>query len=186
MPEHGRGVPPPGGLVADDLDRLPELPARTELIDGRLVFAGPQSSFRSTAVDLLVAGLRRAVPSEFRVRRGMSVVLGARQRPQPDVSVVRAGAVRDDGGETFYLAQDLLLVAEVVPAESRDRKAALYAAAGIPHFWRVEDDGGEPVVYVYERDPATRAYALTGIHHDRLKLAIPFDLDVDLSRIHRL
>ncbi|MER6578140.1 Uma2 family endonuclease [Nonomuraea sp. NPDC001023] len=115
----------------------------------------------------------------------MSVILDARQRPQPDVSVVRAAAVRDDGGETFYRAQDLLLVAEVVPAESGERKAALYAAAGIPHFWRVEDDG-EPVVHVHERDPATRAYALTGIHHDRLKLTVPFDLDVDLSRIHRL
>ncbi|MER6578139.1 hypothetical protein [Nonomuraea sp. NPDC001023] len=63
-------MPPPGGLVAEDLDRLPDLPARTELIDGRLVLAGPQSSFRSTVVDLLVEGLRRAVPSEFRVRRG--------------------------------------------------------------------------------------------------------------------
>ncbi|MEV3978903.1 Uma2 family endonuclease [Nonomuraea sp. NPDC049758] len=140
MPEDGRVAP--GGLVAEDLDRLPDLPARTELVDGRLVFAGPQSSFRSTVVDLLVAGLRRAVPLEFRVRRGMSVILGARQRPQPDVSVVRAGAVRDDGGE--------------------------------------------PVVRVYERDPTTRAYALTGIHHHRLKLTVPFHLDVDLSRIHHL
>lgn len=119
----------------------------------------------------------------------MSVVLGHDQRPEPDLVVLKAEAL-GSGRETFYKAQDVVLAVEVVSPESRsrdrERKPALYAAAGIPHFWRVEDDGGEPVVYVYERDPATRAYALTGIHHDRLKLTVPFDLDVDLSRIHRL
>lgn len=31
-------VPPEGGWKADDLDRLPDLPPHTELIDGSLVF----------------------------------------------------------------------------------------------------------------------------------------------------
>ena len=55
------------------------------------------------------------------------------------------------------------------------------------HFWRVEQDGdkGLPVVYVYELDPATRAYALAGIFHDRLKLTAPFEIDVDLTAINR-
>ncbi|MFE7744036.1 hypothetical protein [Nocardia sp. NPDC057455] len=61
-----------------------------------------------------------------------------------------------------------------------------YARAGIAHFWRVENAGGRPVVYVYELDPATKTYALTGIHHDRLKLTVPFDMDIDLTDIDRL
>ncbi|MER6511169.1 Uma2 family endonuclease [Nonomuraea sp. NPDC048881] len=181
--------PPPGGFVAEDLDNIPNLPAHTELIDGSLVFVSPQASFHAVIVDLLAADLRGAAPEELRVRREMSVVLGHDQRPEPDLVVLKAEAL-GSGRETFYKAQDVVLAVEVVSPESRsrdrERKPALYAAAGIPHFWRVEDDGGEPVVYVYERDPATRAYALTGIHHDRLKLTVPFDLDVDLSRIHRL
>ncbi|MEU1385036.1 MULTISPECIES: Uma2 family endonuclease [unclassified Nonomuraea] len=181
--------PPPGGFVAEDLDNIPYLPAHTELIDGSLVFVSPQASFHAVIVDLLAADLRGAAPEELRVRREMSVVLGHDQRPEPDLVVLRAEAL-GSGRETFYKAQDVVLAVEVVSPESRsrdrERKPALYAAGGIPHFWRVEDDGGEPVVYVYERDPATRAYALTGIHHDRLKLTVPFDLDVDLSRIHRL
>ncbi|MFB8031047.1 hypothetical protein ACFQ6U_25245 [Streptomyces sp. NPDC056465] len=37
--EHYRcPVPPPQGWVAEDLDRLPDLPRRTELIDASLVF----------------------------------------------------------------------------------------------------------------------------------------------------
>jgi hypothetical protein len=39
---------------------------------------------------------------------------------------------------------------------------------------------------VYELDPATRAYAVTGIHHDRLKLAVPFDIDIDLTAVDKL
>ncbi|WP_325098757.1 hypothetical protein [Nocardia gipuzkoensis] len=78
----------------------------------------------------------------------------------------------------------------MVSAESRtrdrERKPQLYARAGIAHFWRVENVDGRPVVYVYELDPATKAYALTGIHHDRLKLTVPFDMDIDLTDTDRL
>jgi hypothetical protein len=40
-------------------------------------------------------------------------------------------------------------------------------------------------VYVYELDPATRAYAITGIHHQQLKLEVPFPLVVDLAGARR-
>ena len=42
------------------------------------------------------------------------------------------------------------------------------------------------MVYVYELDPATQSYAVTGIYHDRLKLTVPFEIDIDLSEIDRL
>lgn len=34
-------TPPTGGWTADDLDRIPNLPPHTELIDASLVFAAP-------------------------------------------------------------------------------------------------------------------------------------------------
>jgi Uma2 family endonuclease len=84
----------------------------------------------------------------------------------------------------------VLLAVEVVSPDSeerdRKRKPQLYAEAGIPHFWRVENNSRRPTVYVYELDPATRAYALTGIHHDRLKTPVPFDVDIDLTEIDNL
>ena len=74
---------------------------------------------------------------------------------------------------------------EVVSAESevrdRERKPVIYAQAGIVHFWWVEETDDRPTVYVYELDPATRTYALMGIHHDRLKVSVPFDVDIDLT-----
>ncbi|MFJ9365242.1 Uma2 family endonuclease [Nocardia sp. NPDC101769] len=181
--------PPPGGFVAEDLDRLPDLPPHTELIDGSLVFVSPQAKFHRLASILLDAGLRRNVPADMRVRGEMTVTLDRDQRPEPDVIVVRAD--RDgDHGLTGYQADDVVLVVEIVSPESRtrdrDRKPQLYARAGISHFWRVENVDGRPVVYVYELDPATSTYALTGIHHDRLQLTVPFEMDIDLTEIDLL
>ncbi|TLG17939.1 Uma2 family endonuclease [Nocardia cyriacigeorgica] len=181
--------PPPEGFVSEDLDRLPSLPPRTELIDGSLVFAARQTEFHMLAVTLIETGLRGGLPDDLRIRRAMTVTLGRNQRPEPDVLAVRMDA---DGGPdlTTYQAADVILVVEVESAESctrdRERKPQLYAKARIPHFWRVENIDGRPVVYVYELDPATGSYAPSGIFHDRLKVSVPFEIDIDLSEIDRL
>ncbi|MEU2763432.1 Uma2 family endonuclease [Streptomyces sp. NPDC007094] len=179
-------VPPQDGYTVDDLFTLPDLPPHTELIDGSLVFVSPQRDFHSTMIDLLMTGLRSTAPPEVKVRREMTVVLDRRNAPEPDVSVVRTEAIT--GLDlTRYQAADVLLAVEVVSpdSEARDREAKphKYATAGIPHFWLVEMTGTDqhPVVRVYELDPVTKAYALTGIHHDRLKTGVPFPVDVDIS-----
>ncbi|MEU8769647.1 Uma2 family endonuclease [Streptomyces griseus] len=179
-------VPPQDGYTVDDLFTLPDLPPHTELIDGSLVFVSPQRDFHSTMIDLLMTGLRSTAPPEVRVRREMTVVLDRRNAPEPDVSVVRTEAITGLD-VTRYQAADVLLAVEVVSpdSEARDREAKphKYATAGIPHFWLVETTGTDqhPVVRVYELDPVTKAYALTGIHHDRLKTGVPFPVDVDIS-----
>jgi len=179
-------VPPRDGYTVDDLFTLPDLPPHTELIDGSLVFVSPQRDFHSTMIDLLVTGLRRAVPKELKVRREMTVVLDRRNGPEPDVSVVRAGAVTGPD-LTRFEAKDVLLAVEVVSPDSeardRDAKPRKYATAGIPYFWLVEmaDPNQHPVVRAYEIDPVNKTYALTGIHHDHLKLTVPYDIDVDIT-----
>ncbi|MEV0594792.1 Uma2 family endonuclease [Nonomuraea cavernae] len=181
--------PPPQGFAAEDLDRITQLPAHTELIDGSLVFVSPQASFHTLAVSLFEVELRRMAPADVRVRREMSVILDESQRPEPDISVIRADA-EHSREQTFYRAKDVTLVVEVVSPESRTRdrkrKPTLYAEACIPHFWRVENNSGQPVVYVYELDSVTRTYVPTEIFHDRLKVTVPFDIDIDLTEIDRL
>ncbi|WP_235960638.1 Uma2 family endonuclease [Actinomadura macrotermitis] len=194
MPEGRSGVPswlipPEGGFTAEDLDRLPQLPAHTELIDGTLVFVSPQASFHTVVMDVLVNGLRRSAPETLRVRREMTVTLAKRQRPEPDILLLRAEAVTTPA-QTNFQPEDVVLAVEVVSPDSeerdRERKPQLYAKAGIRHFWRVENVDGRPMVCVYELDPATGQYGLVGIHHDRLKLTVPFDIDIDLTEIDRL
>jgi Uma2 family endonuclease len=181
--------PPPRGFTADDLDRLPGLPPHTELIDGSLIFVSPQTRFHLLTMRLLETGLDRCAPDTVRVRREMTVTLDNRQRPEPDVFVTHAAA-DGDLDQTTYQAKDVILTVEVVSTDSerrdRERKPQLYAQAGIRHFWRVENVAGRATVYVYELDPATHAYTLTGIHHDRLVLTVPFDIDIDLTEIDKL
>ncbi|WP_229353301.1 Uma2 family endonuclease [Streptomyces sp. UNOB3_S3] len=187
-PVHHWPVPPQDGYTVDDLLTLPDLPPHTELIDGSLVFVSPQRDFHSIVVDLLASGLRRTVPPEFKVRREMVVVIDKRNGPEPDVCVLRAGAVRSTK-QTYYQVRDVLLAVEVVSpsSESRDRdtKPHKYATAGIPHFWRVEMAGADelPVVHVFELDKEAHAYVPTGTYRDSLKLTVPFDIDIDLTEI---
>ena len=181
-------VPPVDGYTVDDFFRL-DLPPHTELIDGSLVFVPSQRKFHTLAMYLLERGLRSTVPEDLRIRREMAVVINRRSVPEPDIVVVSAEA---DGDEelTRYEAKDVLLAVEVVSPESEDRdrdaKPRKYAGAGIQHFWRVEKDGTRPVVYVYELDPASKTYALTGIHRDQLKLTVPYPITVDLTEIDHL
>ncbi|MFD8391159.1 Uma2 family endonuclease [Streptomyces sp. NPDC059680] len=183
-------VPPQDGYTVDDLFTLPDLPPHTELIDGSLVFVSSRRRFHFLAIDLLVDGLRSSLAPEFSVERDMTVILDSRNGPEPDVSVVRADAVTGLD-QTKFQAEDVLLAVEVVSpdSESRDRttKPQKYAAAGIPNYWRVEQNGttGGPVIHVYELDPLTKSYVHMGMHRDRIKVDKPYPIDIDLTTIGR-
>ena len=178
--------PPQGGYTAEDLDRLPDLPSHTELIDGRLVFRSPQTYGHMRAVSVLDEHLVRCAPPEVVAIREMTVTLGPRNRPESDLMLVRAEAAVDGEMATFQ-PEDVLFAVEVVSSESADRdrdtKPRTYAAAGIRHFWRVEKDGRRAVVYTFELEPATGVYVPTGVFRDRLKVADPFPVDIDLTEI---
>ncbi|MGY3202228.1 Uma2 family endonuclease [Streptomyces sp. TE5632] len=181
-------VPPVDGYTVDDLFTLPDLPPHTELIDGSLVFVSPQRRFHFLVIDLLANGLRSSLGPEFSVERETTVVLDKRNGPEPDVSVVRADAVTGLDQTTFR-AEDVLLAVEVVSpdSESRDRTTEphKYATAGIPNYWRVEQDGttGRPLVHVYELDPMTRSYVHMGMQRDRIKVDEPSAIAIDLGTV---
>lgn len=186
--EHGHHwpMPPQDGYTVDDLFTLPDLPPHTEMIDGSLVFVSPQRLFRSIMIDLLVTGMRRTAPKDLKVRREMAVVLDDRNAPEPDISVVRADAVISPN-QTRFQAADVLLAVEVVSPDSeardRDTKPRKYAKAGIEHFWLADTTGAneQPVVYVHELDRMNKSYHVTGIHHDKLKVSVPYSIDIDIT-----
>lgn len=182
-------IPPPGGFTADDFLRMRGLPPHTQLIDGSLVFVSPQEKWHSWIVNLLVVELDRQAPEHLRADREMAVRLGERQVPEPDVLVVTAEAHDRAAPSTHYFAEDVVLAVDSVSPDSeerdRDTKPRKYAAAGIRYLWRAEKENGRTVVYTYERDPATGTYALTGIHHDRIRVPVPFDIEIDLTAVGR-
>ncbi|WP_084956948.1 Uma2 family endonuclease [Thermoactinospora rubra] len=177
---------PPGGWTADMLDHLPhDAPKHVELIDGSLIMRAPQTAFHMLVVNRLTDGqwgLRP--PPELFVVREMTVTLGRRQRPEPDVMVVNRSAVHSMR-ITSFRPEDVHLVVEVVSDESRDldqvTKPIKYANAAIKHFWRIEEENGSPVAYTFELEPVMKVYVPTGVHRGRLRTNIGFDVDVDLD-----
>ena len=174
---------PAGGWTADDLDRLPpEAPRRVELIDGALILMSPQTAFHMLMLRRLENGIRP--PRGLYVAREMSIRLGDRQRPEPDLMLVTSPP--EDGLErTCYEPGEVRLVVEIASPESliRDRavKPAKYAEAGIRYMWRVEREDRGAVAYTYELDPAMRRYVATGIYRGRLTAGAGFPVDVDLA-----
>jgi Uma2 family endonuclease len=187
-PEMQWPMPPVDGYVAEDLDTIPDLPPHTELIDGSLVIVSAQVSFHRRMLRALESALTEQAPKEYEAVREMTVTLGPKQRPEPDIMITWAAA-ETSSDQSDYKPEDVLLVAEVVSAESRvrdrERKPQLYAEAGFQRYWRIEKDraDGRPVVYTYELDPATKIYVPTGIHRGRLIASWPFPIDIDLDAI---
>jgi Uma2 family endonuclease len=137
---------------------------------------------------LLENALLEQAPEHLEAVRELTVRLDDRNRPEPDIVVVPVDA--DTGpGQTWFGPEDVLLAVEVVSAESTERdretKPRKYARAGIPHYWRVEESYGVPVVYAFEIDPAAHEYVPVGVFHDRLKLSVPFPIDIDLTAVNK-
>ncbi|MFJ7247117.1 Uma2 family endonuclease [Kitasatospora sp. NPDC098652] len=173
------------GWFADDLDHLPQAPRHTELIDGALVFMmSAQRSWHGRVVRRLTTALERLVPDGMLAENEMAIKLDRRNRPEPDVVVATA---KYDPDRTWHDVADVQLVVEVVSPESahRDRtvKVRKYAEAGIPHYWVVEEEDGEPVVHAYELDVPTSAYVAVGIFRGELERSVPFPITIDLSTL---
>lgn len=173
------------GWFAEDLDRLPEAPRHTELIDGALVFMmSPQRWWRSRLVTGLTVALMDQAPDGVEAEREMTIRLDARNRPEPDLLLTTAPYEAD---RTWFAPEDVLLAIEVVCPESahRDRTVKLrkYAEAGIPHYWCIEDEDSVPAVHVYELDEPTRSYAPAGIFRHALKRSLPFEISLDLDKL---
>ncbi len=138
------------------------------------------------AIRLLEFRLLEAAPLEWDIRREMTVTLGPRNRPEPDLIAIHAEAAQG-GSRTSYRPEDVVLAVEVVSPESEERdrtaKPRLYAKAGIRHFWRVENEDGKPVLYVFELEPVSQEYVPTGVFHDKLVVSVPFAVEIDLTDI---
>jgi Uma2 family endonuclease len=95
------------------------------------------------------------------------------------------GSIRQTGFE----AGDALLVVEVVSPESRTRdrkeKPGKYAAAGIPHFWIVDDVDDKTVVEVFKLSRELGSYDLVGRFDGSVELDDPFPVVLDLWEVDR-
>lgn len=184
---------PAEGVTAADYEALPEEVCRqVEIVDGAvLVLPAPLRSHQRLARRLADA-IEAACGPE------LAVVTGADLRVQeaplvnrrPDI-VVYDARVPD---EQVLRPADCRLVVEVMSAGSvtadRLSKPAEYAAAGIGHYWRVEDgDGAAPYraapyrVVRHVLDPRAEIYIRAGVDEAALSVTSPVALTIDLRTL---
>ncbi len=143
-----------------DLQNLPE-GYRYEILDGSLLVSPPPHFDHCDATDDLADLLKRHAPAHLRVS-GVGFGLGIRGGETylvPDIVVFRrsaAGSRRD-----MLLPPDVLLVVEVLSPSNRDNDLVLkrhkYAAAGIPHYWLVDQAARSMTVLRLEKDKYAEA-----------------------------
>jgi Uma2 family endonuclease len=127
-----------------------------------------------------LSALREIAPGSVVVVREKSLDLGGFV-PVPDVLAVSRTAVTS--GSLVFQPPDVHLVIEVMSpgTKTKDRvdRPEQYARAGIPCFWRVENEDDAMVVYTFQREPEG-GYAPTGIFRDRVRVDQPFPIDIEL------
>jgi Uma2 family endonuclease len=176
--------PPRGGWTTDDLDRLPRGGRRRELIDGVVLVGPPPGPLHEAVAGLLGSKIGSLCPPGHAVRQGVEVRFSERRCFSPDIAVI-LGA--DGPGHNGWLApREVLIAIEIVAPTSllmdRITKPALYAAAGIPYYWRVETDGGIEVS-TYRLDLVEEVYRQTGEFRNSIDVPAPWPIRIPIRDI---
>lgn len=189
----------PTSATATETDRIPdpvadhwteerflELPMdqrRVELLDGALLVSPNPARPHQRLSSRLWAALDRACPDGLEVQEAVNIRLGPERILIPDLAVV---TLADSDGVTCEASEVRLVVEILGPNRRRTDEAvkpALYAAAGIPHYLRIDlgPDGPEATAYA----PSEGRYreADRARPGERLRLTEPIALDVDLGAL---
>ena len=137
-------------------------------------------------VGLLWRALLQRAPEEYDVT--MRTVVRLRDAPlllrKPDVVVVGRGLLDVTGAVG---AQNVVLAAEVESPGSITQdlydKPAEYAAARIPHYWRVERGAVDAKLYTYTLDDESGMYGAPQAHEIRCRSKEPFEIDLDVQSL---
>jgi Uma2 family endonuclease len=173
-----------------DLQTLPDNGSpRVELVDGTLQVMPFPTLGHQDISGLLWRWLRCHAPADIQATQAVAVELGHNTSRRPDVLLCRSDVPSD---RSSLRPRDVVLAVEVVsPGTQRiDRfaKPGEYAAAGIPFYWRIEQD---PVhLYAYRIGDRVgpggeRQYELVADGADVIELTEPFDIKLPVAEITR-
>jgi Uma2 family endonuclease len=167
--------------TVEDVVNLPDDAPRVELLDGVVNVVPSPTIDHQDIASLLHHWFRRHTPAGLKASLMIGVAVGMQNSFEPDVLVRRA---EPSGDRHFLMPDDVVLVVEVVSpgTKRRDRfiKPGGYAAAGIKHYWRIEQ---HPVhVYAYELG-ADCSYALVADSAELIELDRPFPIKLPIAEI---
>jgi Uma2 family endonuclease len=169
-----------------EYDRLVELGVfegeRVELLDGVLVTVSPQGSRHAAVVSRLTRMLVAAVGGRGVVRVQLPFAASDTSEPEPDVVIAPPA---EDDYVTGHPSSALLVIEVAESSLAYDRrKAAKYAAAGVPEYWIVDLDANAVEVH---SAPDEGAYGNTRVARPG-EVLVPAELDgveVDVGALLR-
>jgi Uma2 family endonuclease len=178
----------PNGMSPEEYETLPEdICRRIEIVDGAVIVNAAPRRQHQDICRRLANALEAACGPNLAV--SMDVDLRLRDVPllnrRPD-AVLYDAALPDDA---VLRPRHCTLVVEVMSPGSvttdQTDKPAEYAAARIPHFWRVEHDPDERTlsVFSYRLDPTTGTYASAGVHTGKMTVTDPVSVAIDLTTL---
>jgi Uma2 family endonuclease len=164
----------------EDVLNLPQDAPRVELRDGVLIVVPSPTYDHQDIAGLLWVWLRQHAPDGLRASLATGVALSLDTTHEPDVLLVSAEV---DGGRHYAVANQVALVVEVVSPGTTRRdgleKPAEYAAAGIPHYWRIE----QGPLHIFAYDLVDGKYELAADSESELVLSAPFEIKLRIRDI---
>jgi Uma2 family endonuclease len=168
------------GYTIEDVLRLPDDSPRVELTDGVPTVVPSPSGGHQKISWRLVSWLERNCPQGFEPQMAVGVVLDVRTTLEPDALILRSPVDLD---HHFYAPEQVAVAVEIVSpgTKRRDRlvKPAMYAAAGVPHYWRIE----QSPVHIFAYDLADGEYRLVADSDAELVLEKPFEIRLPIADI---
>lgn len=166
--------------IEDVLNLPPDAP-RVELLDGVMLVVPSPTLNHQNVCSRLWMWLQSHTPPQYQAVQAVGVAVSVNRTYEPDVLLHSAEA---EVGRHYLVPTDVVLVVEVVSpgTRARDRfaKPAEYAAAGIEHYWRIEQDPMH--VYAYRRTTAG-TYELVADSAELIELDAPFPIKLPITEI---
>ena len=177
-------LPPADGWTTDDLEVLPDDGVRRELLDGLLLVSPSPTDIHQIIAMRLGVALEESCPATLQVTQAVEVRINHRRTFIPDVLVTTDEAASRHARP--YAPHEVILAVEIVSPTSvsmdRITKPALYAAAGIPYYWRIETDGGISV-HTYKIDPESEMYLPFGLFEVEIDAVEPWEIKIPIRRL---
>ncbi len=168
------------GYTVEDVLSLPDSAPRVELSDGVLQVVPSPSGAHQKINWRLVSWLDRHLPPGFEPQLALGMVIGYRSTLEPDALILRSPIDLD---HHFVEPDQVVVAVEIVSPGTRRRdrleKPALYAEAGVAHYWRIEQDP----VHVFAYDLVAGRYELVADSTEELVLTAPFELRLAIRDI---
>jgi Uma2 family endonuclease len=148
---------------------------RVELIDGVIVRMSPRTVLHDSVLERLYELLLPKLVGRARVRIQLAFAADEWSEPEPDLAVIPAAEARTDHPSRAHL---VIEVAVSSLRFDRTTKAALYARAGVPHYWIVDAENRGIEAH---SGPSEDGYVTTSRHERDAVLEVPGFEDVRVS-----